>query len=83
MPSDPINDEIRRIRHDLAAPFGNDLDLILAETLLRVLDRYGEPRDLTLLQAIGSEEVLAGFGPDRSRLEEAVQRIRARLSAER
>jgi hypothetical protein len=31
MPSDSINDEIRGIRHDLAAPFGNDLDLILAD----------------------------------------------------
>lgn len=31
MPSDSITDQIRGIRHDLAAPFGNDLDLILAD----------------------------------------------------
>jgi len=31
MPSDSITDEIRSIRHDLAAQFGNDLDLILAD----------------------------------------------------
>lgn len=29
--SDSINDEIRGIRRDLAAQFGNDLDLILAD----------------------------------------------------
>jgi hypothetical protein len=57
-------------------------DLLLAETLLRVLDRYGERRDLALLPAIVSERLLAGVGPDRSRLEEMVQRTRARLSAE-
>lgn len=31
MPSDSITDEIRSIRRDLAAQFGNDLDLILAD----------------------------------------------------
>ena len=31
MPSDSITDEIRTIRRSLAAPFGNDLDLILAD----------------------------------------------------
>lgn len=31
MPSDSITDEIRRIRRDLAAQFGNDLDLILED----------------------------------------------------
>lgn len=60
----------------------DDLDLFLAEILLRVLDRYGERRDLALLQAIGSEKLLAGLGPDRGRLEELLQRTRARLSAE-
>jgi hypothetical protein len=60
----------------------DDLDLFLAEILLRVLDRYGERRDLALLQAIGSEKLLAGLGPDRGRLEEIVQRTRAKLSAE-
>ena len=31
MQSDSITEEIRRIRRDLAAQFGNDLDLILAD----------------------------------------------------
>jgi hypothetical protein len=31
MGSDAITDEIRSIRRDLAAQFGNDLDLILAD----------------------------------------------------
>jgi hypothetical protein len=31
MATDSITDEIRRIRRDLAAQFGNDLDLILAD----------------------------------------------------
>ena len=31
MVSDSITDEIRGIRRDLAVPFGNDLDLILAD----------------------------------------------------
>lgn len=31
MTSDSISDQIREIRHDLAAQFGNDLDLILAD----------------------------------------------------
>lgn len=31
MRSDSITEEIRSIRHDLAAQFGNDLDLILAD----------------------------------------------------
>ena len=31
MSTDSITDEIRRIRHDLAAQFGNDLDAILAD----------------------------------------------------
>jgi len=31
MVSDSITDEIRGIRRDLAAQFGNDLDLILAD----------------------------------------------------
>ena len=31
MLSDSITDEIREIRRDLAAQFGNDLDLILAD----------------------------------------------------
>jgi hypothetical protein len=31
MLSDSITEEIRGIRHDLAAQFGNDLDLILAD----------------------------------------------------
>jgi len=60
----------------------DDLDLVLIEMLLRVLDRYGERPDLALLQAIGSEKWLARVGPDRGRLEEILQRTRARLSAE-
>ena len=31
MSTDSITDDIRRIRHDLAAQFGNDLDAILAD----------------------------------------------------
>ena len=31
MPTDSITNDIRRIRHDLAAQFGNDLDAILAD----------------------------------------------------
>jgi hypothetical protein len=31
MSSDSITDEIRRIRHELAGRFGNDLDAILAD----------------------------------------------------
>lgn len=31
MSTDSITDDIRRIRHDLAAQFGDDLDLILAD----------------------------------------------------
>lgn len=31
MSIDSITDDIRKIRHDLAAPFGDDLDLILAD----------------------------------------------------
>ena len=31
MSSDSINDQIREVRRDLAAPFENDLDLILAD----------------------------------------------------
>jgi len=61
----------------------DDLDLLLAEILLRVLDRYGERPDLALLPGIVSERLLAGVGPaDRGRLEEILQRTRARLSAE-
>lgn len=35
MPSDSITDEIRSIRRELAAKFGNDLDLILADIRTR------------------------------------------------
>ena len=35
MPVDSINDEIRGIRRGLAAQFGNDLDLILADVRQR------------------------------------------------
>ena len=35
MVSDSITDEIRGIRRDLAAKFGNDLDLILADVRQR------------------------------------------------
>ena len=35
MVSDSITDEIRGIRRDLAAQFGNDLDLILADVRKR------------------------------------------------
>jgi len=35
MPTESITDEIRQIRRDLAARFGNDLDAILADIRMR------------------------------------------------
>lgn len=35
MSKDSITDDIRKIRHDLAAQFGNDLDAILADVRRR------------------------------------------------
>ncbi len=35
MPSDPITEEIRNIRHDLAAQFGNDISQIFADVRQR------------------------------------------------
>ncbi len=35
MTTDPITEEIRRIRHELAAPFNNNLELILADLRMR------------------------------------------------
>lgn len=35
MPSDPITEEIRNIRHNLAAQFGNDISRIFADARQR------------------------------------------------
>ena len=35
MPTDPITEEIRAVRHKLAAQFGNDLSRILADVRRR------------------------------------------------